>query len=502
MGGVKDQYVCVHVPSFKAQARLRLRPEQARTPVVILAGEPPLQTVCSLNAAAQRAGIAADMTRAELDAFPNVTALPRSTAEENATKAAVVQMAAAFTPRMEIVPAEDSLVCVLDMAGSELIFGDVRAVLSSVGKAVRKLGIVARMAASANFHAAVCAAPFARKASALLPRGCEGEWLGRLPVSALPLDADQAARLELWGIRTLAELGRLEEVQLVARLGQAGKRLRELALGVHPHLMLPEETAFRLEDAIEFDAPEDRLEALLFVAGPMLDQMIACAQARALALAAITFALSLDGGGEHVRTLKPALPLDDRAVLLRLLNLDIQAHPPPAAVTALRVTAEPGKRGKVQTGLFSPQLPEATRLDVTLAQIEAMVGDGRVGSPRLLDTHRPDGFVMDRFAVTEAAVATATPESSIMLRRVRPATPLRMWLDTASGKPCSFAFESRRYNVVAAFGPWRLSGEWWSERAWSQDEWDVHATHGDSTLYCVLSHDLLHHRWRLEAMYD
>ena len=32
-------YVCVHVPEFPAQARLRLRPELAHTPVAVVDGE-------------------------------------------------------------------------------------------------------------------------------------------------------------------------------------------------------------------------------------------------------------------------------------------------------------------------------------------------------------------------------------------------------------------------------------------------------------------------------
>ncbi len=63
------------------------------------------------------------------------------------------------------------------------------------------------------------------------------------------------------------------------------------------------------------------------------------------------------------------------------------------------LSAEPGDRSKVQMGLWSPQLPEPARLDVTLARIAALVGEERVGRPRLLDAHRPDSFQMERFAL-------------------------------------------------------------------------------------------------------
>ena len=133
--------------------------------------------------------------------------------------------------------------------------------------------------------------PYAVRGPCILARHREHEHLGRLPVVALPLTEEQIETFDLWGIRTLAELAALPETDLVTRLGQAGKRLRSMARGEWPHLMVPEEAASTLEEFVEFDAPEDRLEALLFVAGPMLDQLIARAQMHALSLASVTVTL-------------------------------------------------------------------------------------------------------------------------------------------------------------------------------------------------------------------
>jgi protein ImuB len=496
------QYVCVHVPEFPAQARLRLRAAQTREAVAILEGEPPLQTVCSVTKKAQRMGVAGGMTRAELDTFPALTMMPRSAAEERATRAALLHRAAAFTPRIEVVRCAQELTCVLDMTGTRLIFGEAARSTRAIAQAVQAVGLSARLAVSANFEAAVCAAPGSRRTPRVIPAGEEKGWLGALPIEALRLNGEQAATMDLWGVRTLAELAALPETDLVVRLGQMGKRLRALACGEHEHLMVPEEETFGLEDAIEFDEPEDRLEALLFVAGPMLDQLIARAQAYALSLAAVTIVLALDGGGEHVRVLKPALPLADRTVLLKLMNLDLQAHPPGAAVLALRLMAEPGKRGKVQMGLFSPQLPEPTRLDVTLAQIEAMVGEGRVGSPRLLDTHHAEDFAMERFVVPSLAPRMVPQRCSAVRRRLRPAVPLRVWMEEGAATPGSFFFATKRYAVAEAYGPWRQSGEWGSGRVWAREEWDVRAVSGESVLLCVIAQDLLERAWRMEAFFD
>jgi len=54
MNGLREQYACLYAREFPAQAMLRLRPELREKAVVVMEGEPPLQTVCSANARAHR----------------------------------------------------------------------------------------------------------------------------------------------------------------------------------------------------------------------------------------------------------------------------------------------------------------------------------------------------------------------------------------------------------------------------------------------------------------
>lgn len=499
-------YVCAYVPEFAAQALVRLRPELSRQPVVVLSGDPPLEQVCSANARARRLGIAQGMTRAELESFPSLTILRRSAAEENGARTALLEVAGGFTPRVQIQSVSASaFVMVLDMTGTELIFGPPRRSIESIALATASLRFRVQLAASANFHAAVSIAPSAHAAPVLVPACLEAEHLRRLPLSVLNLTQEQSDMLALWGLRTLGELAALPEVELVVRMGQEGKRLRLLARGEHPHLMVPEEPVFALEEHLAFEAPVELMESLLFVLGPMLDQLLIRARSRAFGLASVSVKLGLDGGGEHRRTIKPALPVLQREVLLKLLHLDLQAHPPLAGVVSIFVQAEPGDRSKVQLGLFSPPLPEPLRLDVTLARIAAIVGENRVGRARLRDTHRPDCFVMERFVVPTAARQPDTAKNqAVARRRCRP--PVRLAVQQEGGHPASFFFNGKRYAVQEAYGPWRGSGDWWSSEVWACEEWDVRATCSEApaeeTLLCLITRDLLGHQWQLEALYD
>jgi protein ImuB len=66
-----------------------------------------------------------------------------------------------------------------------------------------------------------------------------------------------------------------------------------------------------------------------------------------------------------------------------------------------------------------------------------------------------------------------------------------------SGAPIHLRATGLAGRIVTGAGPWRVSGEWWTEDAFVQDEWDVELS--DGTL-CRLARD--GRGWRLEAIYD
>ena len=84
---------------------------------------------------------------------------------------------------------------------------------------------------------------------------------------------------------------------------------------------------------------------------------------------------------------------------------------------------------------------------------------------------------------------------ALALRRVRPPRPAQVTL--TAGRPVHLRSDRLAGSIVAGAGPWRSSGEWWTEQPWIHDEWDVEL--GDGTL-CRLAHD--GSAWWLEGIYD
>jgi protein ImuB len=502
MNRAGELYACLYAKEFSAQAALRLRPELRERPVVVVEGEPPLQTVCSFNAKARYLGIVRGMTRVELDTFSSLIVLPRSRTEEVSTHAVMLECAGAFSPRVEDRSDGCAFLCVIDIAGTEKLLGPPEVLARELLRRVRVLEVSASVAISRNFYAALSYVRGSSSRIAFIAPGNEGPSLAQLPLKVLDVSSQHAETFALWGIRTLGALAVLPEKELIARIGQEGKRLRQLARGELPHHFVPYEAAFELEERMELDTPVEQLDSLLFVLGVMLEQLTLRAAARVLALASVTITLSLEGGATHVRMVRPALPTNDRPLWIKLLHLDLEAHPPQAAIIAVMLTAEPGSTSKVQLGLFSPQLPEPMRLDVTLARIRALVGDECVGSPVLRDTNQPDGFRVEPFKVPSVhSSSPATVSSSAAMRQLRP--PERASITLRDRQPASFVFRECRYEVEHAYGPWLAEGDWWNRQTWALEQWDLIGRASDGAmLCCCLVRDLKEQSWHVVTLYD
>ncbi|MGA7885847.1 MAG: DNA polymerase Y family protein [Acidobacteriaceae bacterium] len=512
-----ELYACLRAREFSAQAMLRLRPELRGKAVAVLAGEPPLEQVCSRNEAAAGMGVAAGMTRVEMETFPAIVLLRRAPAEEAAAQTALLECVGRFSPRVETVAPETEFLCVADIAGTERLFGAPRKLGQQLVQAARAAGLRANVAISSNFHAAVCAARGGTALVLVIPRGEEKSALANLPLAVLDgLSADHAETLAQWGIATLGMLAELPERELTARLGQEGARLRRMARGEAPHHFLPAETVFAPEERMELDAPVELLESLLFVLAVLLDHLLARAAARVLALASITLTCTLEDGTSYTRTVRPALPSNDKRLWLKLLHLDLEAHScapsrerdgdpePQAAIVAVTMQGEPGKLGQTQLGLFSPQLPEGTRLEVTLARIRALVGEGNVGRAALQDTHAPENFRVEPFTASSSrpriAAGSSAVQPRIALRQLRP--PEASSVTVRDRQPVAFTFQAQRYAIEDAWGPWRQSGGWWAH-TWDLEQWDVTARAPDGAFLCgCLAFDVRQHLWHLVALYD
>ena len=341
----QELYACIYAAEFPAQALLRLRTGLESQPAAVLEGRAPLETVCSLNRAALLKGAALGMTRLEAESIPELRLLTRSLETEAAARAVLLECAAHFSPRIENASQGTACVCVLDIAGTERLFGPPEELAQRLRTALAAAGFRASVAVSENFHAARFKAASTRGVT-VIPDKHEAAVLAKLPIALLELNEEHAETFALWGIRTLGELAALEETDLVTRLGPQAGEWRKLALGALPHTFQPMEEEFCLKEFCDFDTPVDQMDSLLFVGARMIDCLAARAASHALSLASLAVRMKLVGGLTTQRVIRPAIPTVDRKFLLKLLQLEIAAHPPRLRYSRSPSRRRPGNRAR------------------------------------------------------------------------------------------------------------------------------------------------------------
>jgi protein ImuB len=405
-------------------------------------------------------------------------------------KGNLTSLAFEFSPMVERT-SEDTVT--LDASGLDRLFGLPQDVAAAMARRAAEIGVKTNIALAANPDAAICAARGFSGVN-VIPQGDECKFLGELSINVLSPSPELRETLERWGIRRLQELAALPPLGIAERLGREGLRLRELARGEAERKLTPLEDPLRFEDEVELEYPVELLEPLAFLLARLMNGLSTTLAARGLATDEIRLRLKLENRTAHERELRLPVPSIDTKAFLKLWQLDLEAHPPQAPVTHVWMAMNPVKPQAAQGGLFILAAPEPVKLELTLARIQSIVGEGRVGAAELLDTHRPGAFRMARFGRSK-------PQSPPLLklrlafRVFRPPRAARVAI--ASGQPSFLAADGIRGKVVELAGPWRTSGDWWTSDPWSRDEWDIALSDGGMyRLYCEPR------GWFVEGSYD
>jgi protein ImuB len=496
-------FASIHVPNFLVQAAVRAEPQLRARAVALVDGTPPIWNVVAANVAALQAGIELGMAKSQAAQFCAVEIRQRSRLQEKSAHAALLDLGASVSPRMEDT-APDTIL--LDIAGLTSLFGSEENIARQLMRHASSLGLIAHVAVSSNLEVALHAAR-GFSGITLIPPGEEAQRLGELPVHALLPSAEILETLERWGVRNCAALAALPLLQLSERLGQEGVHLHELARGASLRSIVLAAPGVPFEEEMALDFAVAELEPLAFLLGRLLDQLCARLEARALAACAIRLRFDLDNSFEkdfqvlddksprlaaktYEKVLGLPVPMRNSKMLLKLLRLQLQADPPHASIVKIILCAEPSRPRAAQGGLFLPSCPDPEKLELTIGRLANLVGNANIGSPELVDTHRPGEFRMKRFVPASdeskifhkngIAPAAHICQENHTSNQSRAATAFRIFrpevqakVELQDGYPARIYFRGMRGNIVAASGPWCTSGDWWREDTWQQDEWEV-----------------------------
>jgi protein ImuB len=320
---------------------------------------------------------------------------------------------------------------------------------------------------------------------------------------------------------TLGDLAALPPADLAARLGQPGIALQRLARGLDWQPLVPIVDEVRFEASFDLEWPVEELQPLSFVLTRLLDPLSAALARADRGAAAIDTTLTLvmlrveaDGTRvreTHVRRLELPAPMRDARVLRTLILLDLESHPPQAGIDRVSVRLHPTPGRIVQFSLLERAGPQPETIATLTSRLTALMGEGRVGSPVVLDSHAPDCLALTAFSPMsegdQAPEACDVRRNAVpVLRRFRIPVAARVVIDGERPVQVTTDRLGIRGGAVQQWaGPWRGSGGWWipphrdAGAGWDRDEYDVVLADGAAYRICRDRHDDL---WLIEGILD
>jgi protein ImuB len=445
-------------------------------------------------------------------------------------------LAPLFSPRYE--RHGDDLLSI-DVSGLERLLGAPRAIGEELRREAAARGLRVHVAIAGRRVAALLLA-VARPGLSVVAAGEEAAALAPLRIEVLEKIAKIAKIAEIdeldriagasasavipvlrsWGVRTLGRLATLPAADLAARLGPTAGAYQAMARGADVRPLVPDVPEERFEAALALDWPIEGLEPLSFVLTRLLEPLSTRLERCDRGAAVLHVMLRLVTAEIHARRLELPSPIRDVRTLRTLALLDLESHPPSAAIDGVTIVIDPMPGRVLQHTLFARAQPAPEQISTLLARLGALLGSDRLGAPALVESHRPGAFTMKPFGREPPSAAEraprrapkggegppsgrgAPPESPLVsaLRRCRPPIPARVVL--AHGRPVRVTTDRRGYAggaVVSAAGPWRVSGEWWQPDRYSRDEWDVALV--DGAVYRIVL-DRERGGWVLDAIVD
>jgi protein ImuB len=442
----------------------------------------------------------------------------------------LIAIAQEFSPRYE--RHRDDLVSV-DVSGLTRLLGPARTIGEEMRREAAARGVRANVAVAGTRMAALLLAQ-ARPGLTVIEPGQEAAALAPLPLALLgkleekKLEERTTSDFVLrtskrWGLRTLGDLAALPAADLVSRLGRSARTWQAIARGEDLQPLVPMVEEERFEASLDLEWPIAELEPLSFVLTRLLEPLSTRLERRDRGAAVMHVLLRLVTRETCARRLELPTPMRDVRALRTLALLDLEAHPAEAAIDRVTIVIDPTPGRVVQHTLYTRTQPTPEQLSTLLARLGALMGADRYGVPVSVDTDRPGAFAMAAFATDHngknrrdrkdrgekiSQDSTAPSPQSLLsaLRRCRQPVPARVMV--ADGRPVRVTTDRRGFTggaVTRCAGPWRTSGEWWTEKVaggtgpWDRDEWDVSL--GDGAGYRVFR-DRATDRWFIDAIVD
>jgi protein ImuB len=386
----------------------------------------------------------------------------------------------------------------LDMHGT---IGDPRSWMKQTRAVLYRFGCALHLGVGVNKIAAYAAARVAD--ATICESGSERQFLAPLPLALLEIDPAIVERLRLLGVEKLGDLARLPHGPFVRRFGPMAAQWHELARGIDRRPFIPRSHAVAIEASI-FGEGRAADEAQVFFALRMLLARI-CSDLERCGKRAGTLKLSLELEDAASRDFQVPLatPTSHERALFDMLRAKLDGATFEAPVVGLRLQALQLEEGGEAQGLFSADDFDPQRVAVTIARLEAVLGES-VARATTRDAHRlEERFAYEPFMCRGTRGMPPSLTSQVNRSGGIPARPLVPQLRLLEVREVSVRLRGGepaivdRQAVRQCAGPWRIDERPFMTSHITRDEYDVVLENGTfARIYRQGSH------WYLRGVYE
>ncbi|HTA92298.1 MAG TPA: DNA polymerase Y family protein, partial [Polyangiaceae bacterium] len=382
----------------------------------------------------------------------------------------------------------------LDITGSAHLQGGEVALACEFANRVRGMGHSVRIAISDGPRLAQAFAKWFTPDAAdpedrgvcVVPSSRTVSVLSTLPLMSLPISAETAGWFMRLGVLTVGELQALPKQALGSRLGEVMASVSELCAGRDNAPLVaytPERTV--VESSV-WDEPVIGSEPLLFVLGGLVSRVSARLTGRGEAAHSLLLTILYDSAiarfraakTEHTLRFKLAAPLHRADEIRRILSARVSRLKLAAPSVGLRLevlqllpaVSRQLELSQVLAGVTSSASAD-DEIPVLIAELASEIGEERVGTLKLVDSHRPEA--RSKLSQAEFETRAPHPRRSAQLRKAEPTvaelpgTPTRLLsepyeLHAPLRIGVSLAIDRSLYTIEHLRFEQRLEGvEWW-----------------------------------------
>jgi protein ImuB len=450
----------------------RLHEKSRRSASLVITGRRGnAEVLTAVDDAAERLGLAPSLALAQARAMhPGIDAVPEDAGADAALLESIADWCLRYTP-LVACDAPDGLL--LDISGCAHLYGGERELVADLGCRLENAGFAYSLAIAGTIGAAWAAAHYGRPASHAC--GEERSLLAPLPLAALRLPQATVAGLARVGLKRIGDIADLPRAPLTARFGAEVLRQLDRALGHEHEPLTPRLPVAPYVAEQRFAEPIAREEDVLAITTRLARRLQFALERRGDGARRIELILfRTDGVVRRIAagTSRPLRDPDDiRALFVERLAALADALDPGFGFDMARlsvIVAEPCPPEQIGIGGGE----DAAELCRLVDRLSARLGAHRVRRLAAQDSHIPE------LAETALPAQVANGDAGWnAFRQYReearlPPRPLRLLArpepieavaEVPDGPPLRFRWRRALHEVIAAEGPERIEGVWWSE---------------------------------------